>query len=91
MRYEKAQDILPSNIIEILQEYMEGGYLYIPKKDENKKSWVDNTDTKSMLKTRNEEIVIKYSNGKSVRDLSVEYYLTEASIRRIIRQIRDTA
>ncbi len=91
MRYEKAQDILPSNIIEILQEYMEGGYLYIPKKDENKKSWGDNTDTKSMLKTRNEEIVIKYSNGKSVRDLSVEYYLTEASIRRIIRQIRDTA
>lgn len=91
MRYEKAQDILPSNIIEILQEYMEGGYLYIPKKDENKKSWGDNTDTKSMLKTRNEEIVIKYSNGKSVRDLSAEYYLTEASIRRIIRQIRDTA
>ena len=36
MRYEKAQDILPSNIIEILQQYMEGGYIYIPKKEENK-------------------------------------------------------
>ena len=91
MRYEKAQDILPSNIIEILQEYMEGGYLYIPKKDENKKSWGENTNTKKMLKKRNEEILLKYTNGVSISDLSNEYYLTEASIRRIIRNIQDTA
>ena len=55
MRYEKAQDILPSNIIEILQQYMEGGYIYIPKKEENKKSWGENTTTKEELKKRNEE------------------------------------
>lgn len=91
MRYEKAQDILPSNIIEILQQYMEGGYIYIPKKEENKKSWGENTSTKNELKKRNEEIMFKFSKGKSVKDLSKEYYLTEASIRRIIRTLNDTA
>lgn len=86
MKYEKAQDILPSNIIEILQEYVEGGYIYIPKK--NKKSWGENTNTKMELKKRNEEILIKYSSGKSVKDLAKEYYLTESSIRRIIRSLK---
>lgn len=86
MKYEKAQDILPSNIIEILQEYVEGGYIYIPKK--NKKSWGENTNTKRELKKRNEEILIKYSSGKSVKDLAKEYYLTESSIRRIIRLLK---
>lgn len=91
MRYEKAQDILPSNIIEILQQYMEGGYIYIPKKDENKKAWGENTSTKKELKKRNEEIMVKFTKGKSIKELSEEYYLTEASIRRIIRTLNDTA
>ena len=91
MRYEKAQDILPSNIIEILQQYMEGGYIYIPKKEENKKSWGENTTTKEELKKRNEEIMMKYNNGSSIKNLAGEYYLTEASIRRIIRERKDTA
>ena len=45
MKYKKAQDILPSDIIEILQQYIEGGYIYIPKK--TKKSWGENTNKKT--------------------------------------------
>lgn len=37
MKYENAQNVLPEHIIELIQEYMEGGYLYIPIKYENKK------------------------------------------------------
>ncbi|WP_455542744.1 CD3324 family protein [Intestinibacter sp.] len=87
MKYEKAQDILPPDIVEILQNYMEGGYIYVPKKDENKKSWGENTDTKQELKKRNEEIVTKYKAGKSSKQLAEEYYLSESSIRRIIRTL----
>lgn len=90
MKYEKAQDILPSNIIELLQEYVEGGYIYIPKKENNKKSWGENTNTKEILRKRNEEIMLKYSSGKSIKDLSEEYYLTQSSIRRIIRSLKVT-
>ncbi len=37
MKYEKAQNILPDGIIEMIQNYIDGGYIYIPKKNENKK------------------------------------------------------
>lgn len=39
MNYENANNILPPYIIEIIQEYIDGKYLYIPRKSENKKSW----------------------------------------------------
>lgn len=38
MKYEKAQNILPEEILELIQEYTDGSYLYIPRKSENKKS-----------------------------------------------------
>ncbi|ABS34243.1 conserved hypothetical protein [Clostridium botulinum A str. Hall] len=85
MKYEKAQNILPDGIIEMIQNYIDGGYIYIPKKNENKKSWGENTETKRYLKVRDKEIFNKYSSGASVKTLAEEYFLTEGSIRRIIR------
>lgn len=84
MKYEKAQNILPDGIIEMIQNYIDGGYIYIPK-NENKKSWGENTETKRYLKVRDKEIFNKYSSGASVKTLAEEYFLTEGSIRRIIR------
>lgn len=86
MKYEKAQNILPQQIIEIIQNYTDGGYIYIPRKDDNKKSWGENTETKNYLKRRDNEIFNKYSSGLSVKILSQQYFLTEHSIRRIIRK-----
>lgn len=85
MKYEKAQNVLPQSIIEIIQKYTDGGYIYIPRKNENKKSWGENTGTKKHLEMRDNEIFNKYSIGVSVKNLSQQYFLTESSIRRIIR------
>jgi len=86
MKYEKAQNILPQSIIEIIQKYTDGSYIYIPRKNENKKSWGENTETKRYLKERNNEIFNKYLMGVPVETLSEQYFLTESSIRRIIRK-----
>ncbi|MGX4599960.1 CD3324 family protein [Faecalimicrobium sp. JNUCC 81] len=86
MKYEKAQNILPEDVIELIQEYIDGGYLYIPRKSSNKKSWGESSGTKNDLKKRNVEIFNKYKEGISVKELTKHYYLTENSIRRIIRQ-----
>ena len=86
MKYEKAQNILPEDVIELIQEYIDGGYLYIPRKSSNKKSWGESSGTKSDLKKRNVEIFNKYKEGIPVKELTKHYYLTENSIRRIIRQ-----
>ena len=85
MKYEKAQNILPHGIVQLIQKYTDGGYIYIPRKNENKKSWGENTETKRYLDARDKEIFSKYSSGVSVKILSEEYFLTESSIRRIIR------
>ncbi|MDD6795397.1 MAG: CD3324 family protein [Clostridiaceae bacterium] len=86
MKYEKAQDILPDNIIKLIQEYTDGKYIYIPRKSENKKSWGESSGAIKSLKIRNKEIYKQYIEGKSVNDLCNMYFLSEASIRRIIRE-----
>ncbi|MCC0643684.1 hypothetical protein CDIFMA2_30990 [Clostridioides difficile] len=86
MKYEKAQNILPEEILELIQEYTDGSYLYIPRKSENKKAWGENSGSRNILKERNKEILDKYNKGISVKELTKDYYLTEHSIRRIIRE-----
>lgn len=86
MRYEKAQNILPKDIVELLQQYIDGGYLYIPRKEDSKKSWGENSGIRNSLKQRNREIFNKYNQGASIKELTEEFYLTEYSIRRIIRE-----
>ena len=86
MRYKKAQDILPKHIIEILQEYVDGEYLYIPIKNNTKKSWGEKSGLKKELSERNKEIFNKYQNGMKIKELTSQYYLTESSIRRLIRE-----
>ena len=86
MKYKKAQNILPKHIIELLQEYVDGEYLYIPTKNNTKKSWGEVSGLKKELNERNEEIFNKYQDGMEIKELISQYYLTESSIRRIIRQ-----
>ena len=84
MKYVKAIDVLPQEIIEIIQNYVDGEYLYIPRKNDNKKSWGEKSGIKNILKVRDIEIYEKYIKGLSISELSKEYFLSEKSIRRII-------
>ena len=84
MSYKKAQDVLPEEILKIIQEYIDGEYLYIPRKKENHKAWGENSGITNSLKIRNEEIYKKHLRGSSINELSKEYYLSEKSIRRIL-------
>jgi Mor family transcriptional regulator len=89
MKYVKAQDVLPQEVVRLIQEYVDGDYLYIPRKDGEKKNWGEKSGAKAFLRTRNLEIYHKYRSGKSVEELSEEFYLSEQSIRRIIYQARN--
>jgi Mor family transcriptional regulator len=86
MRYVKAQDVLPEEFVKIIQEYVDGEYLYVPRKNENHKAWGEKSGIKSSLKARNSQIYKKYLKGTTINALTEEYYLSEKSIRRIISQ-----
>lgn len=84
MGYVKACDVLPAHLISLVQEYVDGQYLYIPRKKDNKKSWGELNGTKKDLNIRNREIYLKYNSGASVSNLAEYYYLSEKTIRKII-------
>lgn len=81
MRYIKAQDVLPEDILKIIQEYVDGEYLYIPRRHGNQKSWGEQSGVKKHLRIRNQQIYHQYLEGISVSILAEQYYLSEKSIR----------
>lgn len=84
MSYIKATKLLPIELIESIQDYIDGEYIYIPKKEINKKSWGENTEIKNELAVRNKSIFEQYSNGYTVSELADHFYLSKKSIQRII-------
>lgn len=86
MKYSNANNVLPNEIIKIIQKYVNGEYLYIPRKFEEQKSWGENNGSRDSLRRRNEEIYQKYIRGALVLELAEEYYLSDKSIRRIVGQ-----
>ncbi|HWT74658.1 MAG TPA: CD3324 family protein [Mobilitalea sp.] len=84
MSYIKAETVLPKEILMLVQKYADGQYLYIPKKEENRKGWGENTDSRQQIQSRDTEIYQKYKNGVNSIELAEEYYLSLKSIQRII-------
>ncbi|MGG1662468.1 CD3324 family protein [Brevibacillus sp. NRS-1366] len=86
MKYQNAQTTLPQELLRDIQKYVQGTYLYIPVQEECRKEWGAYTGSKQVLQERNARIVQAYGLGISVKTLAKEYFLTEHSIRRIIRE-----
>lgn len=86
MKYINANTILPDMLVEELQKYVQAGYIYIPAKDEQHKSWGELSGYRKELNERNEIIIKKYQNGVSIGELAEEYYLSVYAIRKIIYQ-----
>ena len=85
MSYISAEDILPKELIETIQQYVSGKSIYIPSKE--KKNWGSGTETKQYYEGRNREICAKYQEGISVKVLAATYSLSVKSIQRILRTV----
>lgn len=86
MSYQSAIELLPKELLEQVQEYVDGRVIYIPKKQENKRQWGENTDTKQFLVARNFQIRLDFQNGMSIKQLAEKYFLSEKSIQRILKK-----
>lgn len=67
---------------------MDGEYIYIPKKEDNKIAWGELTQSKKELSKWNNNIFEDYMKGMSTQSLSEKYYLSQKSIQRIIYEKR---
>ena len=69
MSYIRAEEVLPKELIETIQQYVNGKAIYIPST--SKKEWGSHTDTRQYLIQRNHEISQKYQGGSSIASLAV--------------------
>ena len=84
MKYVNGKDIFPSELLDLIQDYTQGQYVYIPKKDEDKEKWGIKTSYRRELEMRNRHIFTKFLTRISVKQLSKKYKLSEKSIRRVL-------
>lgn len=86
MKYLNAQVILPDALVKALQQYVQGGYVYVPIKQEQQKRWGEVSGYRQELEQRNQLIKADYQNGISMACLSEKYSLSIYAIRKIIYQ-----
>lgn len=85
MSYIKAEQVLPDEIVKIIQQYVDGTSVYIPRKDRKRQDWGNNTGIREELGERNKKIYKEYCEGRSTKQLAECYCLSIKSIQRIIR------
>lgn len=90
MSYKRAEDILPEEIIELIHNYVDGEYIYIPRKDNNRREWGERTNIRRELDARNQQIYADYQQGHKIMELAKKYFLSEKSIQRIIFKMKKT-
>jgi len=91
MSYRKAEDILPMEVIELIQKYIDGENIYIPRKENQRKVWGNSTSIRQELKERNLCIFRDFQAGLKISDLATKYFLSEKSIQRILREMKKIA
>ena len=89
MSYIKAADVLPQELVDQIQSYVDGQMIYIPRKELNRKSWGALTKSKEATLLRNREIYRDYREGMSVQALSERYSLAPKSIQKIVARFKN--
>lgn len=79
MRYQNGKDLLPQELLTLVQQYAEGKYLYIPRVQRQSPVRASRTDH-----VRNAEICRRYHGGESVRSLAQEYFLSTQAVYRVL-------
>lgn len=82
MKYKNANSILPEELIENIQQYVQGEYIYIPIKNRAEVSQPTEYDVE--LQKRDEHIYTRHLEGIPNKKLAEMYCLSESSIRRIV-------
>ncbi|KRN57870.1 hypothetical protein CKN73_06195 [Carnobacterium divergens] len=83
MNYINATKVLPKELINEIQQYITGDYLYIPVKNK-RQPWGAKTGSKSLLMKRNQQIYTAFLAGTSIKKLAKQFFLSESSIRKIL-------
>lgn len=88
MAYTNASEVLPAQLLEAIQNHVDGAYLYIPRKEENRRRWGEGNDARTLLRARNAAIRDKYLHGTPVEDIAATYCLSPKTVYKILAATR---
>ncbi len=89
MGYIRAEEILPVEVIELIQQYVDGEIIYIPRKSAHRQAWGAGTQIRQELSVRNRNIYGDYLAGSRTSELACKYFLSEKSIQRILKKMSE--
>ena len=75
MGYRKAETILPPEVVALIQQSVDGDYIYIPRREGKRKSWGETTGCRQETKKRNRMIYLDYRSGTRMDELAEKYFL----------------
>lgn len=84
MKYKRAEDILPEELLKEIQKYVTGEMLYIPSPEGGRKGWGENSGGRLYLQSRNSEIRSRFREGFSIDQLTSAFCLSYDSIKKIV-------
>jgi Mor family transcriptional regulator len=84
MKYVNANNILPEKLIAEIQKYVQGETLYIPKPEKSFRKWGSRSGARKHIDDRNASIRKEFKNGKSISQLSADYFLSNETIKKIV-------
>lgn len=85
--YKNAKDVLPDDLLEAVQRYLQGEMLYVPVKGP-RRPWGERTGARKDLAQRNQQIRALYVKGRSVEELASTFHLSVETIQKIVRASR---
>lgn len=88
MCYIRAEEVLPMELIKMIQQYTDGTNLYIPRKEGERTGWGQENHAKVKLRERDQTIYEEYRTGSKVEELAQKYFLSDKSIWRIVRKMK---
>ena len=86
MRYQKAEEVLPAELLAQVQKYADGVYLYIPRRADHRQRWGNSTRYREELELRNASIRHLHREGLSAAELAERFHLSVKTIQRVLRQ-----
>ena len=86
MKYINAKKLLPDALVKELQNYIQGGYLYVPTNQAQQKRWGEVSGYRQELQQRNRQIGEEFRSGTSMEELAEKHFLSVSAIRKIIYQ-----
>lgn len=84
MSYTNAEEVLPPELLNEVQKYVQGEQIYIPRPGDVRLGWGVKNGTRRMLEKRNLEIRQLKRSGFTILELADRYNLSPDSIRKIL-------